>query len=148
MLCLNSGSASFKGPDLCGLRRQVLRRDLVDCVNRCQMGRSSLWSISWLRPVMFFTHVTISATQAHKSDNLRHAMSPFSPFLSSFLGMQRILGYVRPQRMVAVRPPKRGKRRSIWRSLQIGTALTRHGDMICLRMQPPKDADSELRHSN
>ena len=45
---------------------------------------------------MFYPYVTISAAQAHESDDLRHAMSPFSLFLSSFSGAQRILGYVRP----------------------------------------------------
>ena len=68
------------------------------------MWRSSLWSISWLRHQMFYPYVTISAAQAHESDDLRHAMSPFSLFLSSFSGTQRILGYVRPWRIVAVRP--------------------------------------------
>ena len=50
---------------------------------------------------------------AHESDDLRHAMSPYSLFFSSFSSAQRILGYVRPRRIVAARPPKRGKRRSI-----------------------------------
>ena len=72
-----------------------------------QPWRSSLWSISWLR----------------ESEDLRHTMSPFSLFLSSFSGAQRILGYVRTRRMVAVHPTKSGKRRSIWRRLRIGTAL-------------------------
>ena len=31
---------------------------------------------------MFYPYVTISAAQARKSDDLRHAMSPFSLFLS------------------------------------------------------------------
>ena len=46
-----------------------------------------------------------------RCDNLYHAMSPFSLFLSSLSVAQRILGYVRPRRVVAVHPPKRGKRR-------------------------------------
>ena len=33
--------------------------------------------------------------------DLRHAMLPFSLFLSSFSGVQRIMGYVRPRRIVA-----------------------------------------------
>ena len=37
----------------------------------------------------------ISAAQACESEYLRHAMSPFSLFLSSILGAQRILGYVK-----------------------------------------------------
>ena len=50
------------------------------------MGRSSLWSISWLCHQMFYACVTISATQARESDDLRHAMSPFS---LSFLFFKR-----------------------------------------------------------
>ena len=46
-----------------------------------------------------------------ESDSLRHAMSPFSLFLSSCSGAQSILGYLRSRRIVAVHPPKRGKRR-------------------------------------
>ena len=37
---------------------------------------------------------------------------------------------------------------SIWRSFLIGTAFMRHCDIIGLQMQPPKDADPDLRHSN
>ena len=73
------------------------------------MERSGFWSISWLRHQMFYPYVTITAAQARENGNLRHAMSPFSLFLSSFLGAQRILGYVRSWRIVAVHPPKRGK---------------------------------------
>ena len=65
-------------------------------------SRSSLWSISWLCHQMFYPYVKISAAQARESDNLRHALTPFSLCLSSFLGTQRILGYVRPGRIVAV----------------------------------------------
>ena len=61
----------------------------------------------------FTPYIMISAAQAHESDDLHHAMSPFSLFLSSFSGAQRILGYVRPRRTVAVHPPKRRKGRSI-----------------------------------
>ena len=56
------------------------------------MWRSRLWSISWLHHQMFYPYVTISAAQARKSDDLRHAMSPFSLFLSSFSGTQTNLG--------------------------------------------------------
>ena len=35
-------------------------------------------------------------------------MLPFSVFLSSFSGAQRILGYVRPRTIVLVHPPKKG----------------------------------------
>ena len=51
-----------------------------------------------------------------------------------FFGVQRILEYVRPRRTVAVHPPKRGKRRSIWRSLRIRTAFTQHCDIVGLQM--------------
>ena len=53
------------------------------------------------------TKVTIYATRC------RHFLFFFLLFLSSFAGAQRIVGYVRQQRMVVVRPPKT---RSIWRS--------------------------------
>ena len=78
--------------------------------SRCYRGQSSLWSFSWLRNQMFYPCVMISAAQACESDGLSHAMSPFSLFLSSFSGLRRILGYLRPRRIAAVRPPKRGIR--------------------------------------
>ena len=50
-----------------------------------------------------------------ESDDIRHKMLPFSLFRSSFSGAQRILGYVRPRRIAAAPPPKRGKRRqNLW----------------------------------
>ena len=52
----------------------------------------------------------VSAAQAHESDDLHQAISPISIFLSSFLGVQRTLGYVRPRRIVAVHRPKREER--------------------------------------
>ena len=39
---------------------------------------------------MFYPYVTISAAQAHKSDDLRRAMLPFSLFLSSFSGAKNL----------------------------------------------------------
>ena len=36
----------------------------------------------------------------------------------------------------------------IWRSRRIGTAFVRRSDLIGPKMQPPKHADPELRHSN
>ena len=70
---------------------------------------------------------------------------------SSFSGSQRILGYVRPQRIVALHPPIRGKRRSIcglhleesldWDRLHV--ALWRNWPSNA----PLKDVDPELRHS-
>ena len=117
------------------------------------MGRSTLWSISWLRHQMFYSCVMISAAQACKSDDLRHAMLPFSLFLSFFLsfsGTQRILGYVRPRRIVTVHPPKTGKKRPhLWAAsggaFELGQPLC--FDVIGLQMWPPKDSDPELRHS-
>ena len=121
LLCLNSVSASFKGPCLCSLWRRVLQRDLFNQVSRCWMWRSSLWNISWLHQQMFYPYVTISAAQ---SDDLRHMMSPFSLFLSYFSSVQRILGYVRPWRIVAVHLPNRGKRRPhLWDSFGGGFEL-------------------------
>ena len=67
------------------------------------MGRSSL--------LEHFLDVTISTAQTCETDHLRHTMSTFSLFLSSFSGAQNILGYVSSRRIVAVHPPKRGKRR-------------------------------------
>ena len=64
-------------------------------------------------------------------------MSPFS--LSSFWGVQRILGYVRPRRIVAVHPPKRGKRRPhLWVAFGGAFELGQpsHCDVIGLQMQP------------
>ena len=85
------------------------------------MWRSDLWSISWLPPR--YAKVTIYAMWG------RHFL-----FLSSFSGTQRILGYVRPRRIEVVHPPKTGRRRSIWRSLQIGTAVAWRCDVIGLQM--------------
>ena len=63
----------------------------------------------------------LKAFVVSECESFRDVMSPFSLFLSSFLGMQRILGYVRPRRIVGT-----GRSRSIWRSLQ----------MLLWRMQP------------
>ena len=65
-----------------------------------------------------------------------------------FFGHARSLGICGPRRIVAVHPPKRGKRRlhleepSNWDSLYV--ALWRNWPLNA----PPKNADSELRHSN
>ena len=100
-------------------------------------------------PGCWFSHpypyVTISAAEALKSDDLRHAMLAFSFFPSLFfLCAQRILRYWRSQRMVAVHPPFLG---CIWRSLWIGTAFTWRCDVTGLQMLPLKDADPKLWHS-
>ena len=57
---------------------------------------------------------------------------------------QRILGYVRPRRIVVLRPPTTGKRRSIWRSLQIGTAFHTAQWRNWPSNAPLKDADTAL----
>ena len=54
---------------------------------------SAVWSISWLRHQIFYPYVMISAAQVRESDDLRYVMSPFSLFLSSFSGAQRILAF-------------------------------------------------------
>ena len=53
----------------------------------------------------------ISATKACDSDYLRQVMSLFSLYLSSFSGVETILGLCDARRIVAVHPPKTGKRR-------------------------------------
>ena len=77
---------------------------------------------------MFYPYVTISAAQAHESDDLHPTMSPFSLFLSAFSGVQTILGYVSPRGIVE------GKEGAfvgcIWRSLQIGPAFVLRCDVI------------------
>ena len=75
------------------------------------MGRSILWSISLLRHQMFYPFIAIFAAQVTESDDLRRALLPFLFFLSCFSGVQRILGYGRPWRIVAVHPLKTGNRR-------------------------------------
>ena len=122
---------------VCILRRTWPLRSLKASPSETLLTSSSFWSISWLRHQMFYPYVTISAAQVRESDDLHHTMSPFSLLLSSFSGMQRILGYVRPRRTVAVHPLKRGKIRSI-----CGLHLEEPSNA------PPKDADPELRHSN
>ena len=129
MLCLSSRSASSEGPGTLWSTKASPSETLLTssavvkwdglvfgafpgCVTRCFTLTSR------------FAKVTICATQC------RH-------FLSFFLllsGVLRMLGYVRPWRLVAVHLTKRGKRRSIWRSLQIGTAFTRRCDVIGLQM--------------
>ena len=65
LLCLNSGSASFEGPGLCGLWRRVLQRP--GCVTRC------FTLTSWFLPLRPTT-VTIYATWC------RHFLSFFLLF--------------------------------------------------------------------
>ena len=64
----------------------------------------------------------------------------FSQSLFSFLGAQRILGYVRPRSIVAVHPSKNREKKDvfvgcIWRSLWIGTDFAQRCDVIALQMQ-------------
>ena len=99
-----------------------------------------------------YPYITIFATHTHESDNLRHAMLPLLFFISSFSGVQNILGYGRPRRIVAVHPPETGERRPhLWGAFggafEIRTAFMWCCDIIGLQMWPPKDADPELRHS-
>ena len=97
------------------------------------MGRPSLWSISWLRHQMVYSSQFLPPRPAKVMIYATWCRHFPSLVLSCFSGVQSILGYVRPRRIVAVHPPKTG-RRSIWRSLQIGTAFTRHCDVIGLQM--------------
>ena len=69
------------------------------------------------------TKVTIYATQC------RHFLS----FFRIFQCAKNLMWYVRPRRIVAVHPPKRGKRRSIC-GLRIGTAFAWRCDIISLHM--------------
>ena len=78
LLCLNSGSASFEEPGLCGLWRP------------CQhMWRSSIQSISWLRHQMFplvpVRHYLRERVRVRLSSCLSYRRSWFS-FLSSSIG--------------------------------------------------------------
>ena len=45
-----------------------------------------------MRHQMFYSYVMISAAQAHERDDLRHTMSPFSLFVSSFSCCAKNLG--------------------------------------------------------
>ena len=107
-----------------------------------------LWRTRPLQSSMFYPYVTISVVQACESDNLNHVMSPFSLFLCSFSGTQRILEYVKPWRIVAVHPPKTGERRthlcelSIWDSLR--TALCVIGLQMLLWRTQIMNWDTEL----
>ena len=73
-------------------------------------------------------------------------MSQFSLFLSSFSGVQRILGYVRPRGFLAQHPPETEKEgasggASDWDSLR--AALSRNWPLNA----PLEDADPEFCHS-
>ena len=114
LLCLNSGSASSEGP-WGPLRSSKPSPSETSAVVK--------WDglVFEAFPGRFTRCFTLTSRE---SDDLRHAMSLFSLFLSSFSIVQRILGYVRP--------PRTGRRRSVWRSLRIGTAFTWHCDIIGL----------------
>ena len=96
-----------------------------------------------LRHQMLYPYLTICATQAGESDDLRHAMSPFSLFLSSFLGAKKDCSGVSSKK----REKKTAFVGRIWKEPQIATAVTRRCDVIGLQMRPSKDADPELRRS-
>ena len=114
------------------------------------MWRSSLWSISWLRHQMFYPYVTISAAQARKSDDLHHAISPFTFFLSSFTGMKNpgICEAMKDHRSAS---SKRRKRRSIC-GMHLEEPLNWNGLCAALwrnwpSIAPPRDAVPELRRN-
>ena len=75
---------------------------------------------------MFYPYVTISAAQARERDDLRHAMSTFSLFLSSFSGVQRILGCVKDRRGAS------SKKREKKEHLDWETVFTQRCDIIGL----------------
>ena len=52
-LCLNSGAAPPKEPSFTASKGRLLQRDLQAASVSCEMGQSSLRSISWLRHQMF-----------------------------------------------------------------------------------------------
>ena len=64
----------------------------------------------WIASQLWFFSREVSCLVA---DKITWKWRLFSLFLSSFSGGQRILGYVRPWRIVALHPAKTGKRRSI-----------------------------------
>ena len=102
------------------------------------MWRSSLWSISWLCHQMFYPYVTISAAQARESDDLRHAMSPFSLFLSSFFfGHAKNLGMCESTKLCILQ--KQGKEGA------------QHGDIIglhtLLRRMQSRNCDTAYIHT-
>ena len=90
-------------------------------------------------------YIMISAARARLSDDLRHAVSPLSFFLSFFFGCAENLGIWEAA--------KDGRGAScgmgcVWRSLRIWTASARRCDVIGLQMRPLKDAAPELGHSH
>ena len=97
--------------------------------------------MSWLRHQMFYPYLTISATQACKSDDLRHVMSPFSLFLSSFRARNKswdMWGNAMCNMWCGASSKKREKKAAsvgcIWRSLQTGRAFTLRCYVIGLQM--------------
>ena len=104
------------------------------------MWRSSLRSISWLRHQIFYPYVTISATQTRESDDLHHAMSPFSLFLPKNLG---ICEATKDRSSASSKNGKEGASggASDWDNLRL--ALWHYW----LSNAPLKDAEPELRQS-
>ena len=95
--------------DMCCVSVQGLRpfKDPVFVVFDGESFRETLLSVS---AVVKCDGLTLEHFLVWSPDvlPLRHDFCrPFSLFLSSFLGTQRILGYVRPRRKVAVHPTKR-----------------------------------------
>ena len=84
---------------------QVCRGHTAPCFKICAVSQFRvcvLWRTRPLRSSKASPSELIWMVRTIERDDLRHAMSPFSLFLSSFSGRRRLLGYVRPQRIVAV----------------------------------------------
>ena len=103
------------------------------------MGQSSLWSISWLSPQMFYPYVTISAAQARESDDLHHPMSPFSVF---FFGRAKNHGICEATKDSSGASSKEKETKVAFVDC-FRSALWCNWPSNAI----PKDADPELRHS-
>ena len=120
--CPNSGCASFEGP---GLWRRVLRRDL---------SKDSSTVVKWDgQAFRAFPGCVTRCPHPYPYDTIStpRDVSIFClSFFLSFSGAQRVFGYGRLRRTVAVHPPKRGKRRLHLEEPSIGTAFARRCDII------------------
>ena len=136
MLCLNSGSASSEGPDLCGLRRRVLQRDLVKwdglafgafpgCVTRCFTLTSQLLPTRPVKVTVYANFcLSFSFFGSAKNPGICEAVKDSSSAFSKNREKKEHL-----------------EEPSDWDSLR--TALWRNWPSNA----PLKDADPELRHS-
>ena len=140
LLCFYSGSASFEGPGLCILRFLLTVSAVVKWDGR------AFGAFFWLRHQMFYPYVTISATQARKSDDLPHTMWPISLF---FFGRAKNPGICEAMKDSGASSKKREKKAAfvgwIKRSLRIGTAQL--CDVIGLQMLLRRMQTLEMRHS-